>query len=93
MEEQYTIADAKNKLPALIHFVESGKAVKLTRHGKPVAVLLSITDYQRLNRKKEGYWVALNAFRENMEKESITVSGEEFEAVRNNSSGRQVDLS
>ena len=49
MEEQYTIADAKNKLPSLIHSVETGQAVKLTQHGRPVAVLLSIKDYQRLN--------------------------------------------
>ena len=93
MEEQYTIADAKNKLPSLIHSVETGQAVKLTRHGRPVAVLLSIKDYQRLNRKREGYWSALNSLRKHMEKEGVAVTGEEFEGVRDNSSGREVDLS
>jgi len=39
MEEQYTITEAKNKLPAIIHSVETGRAVKLTRHGRPVAAL------------------------------------------------------
>ena len=93
MEEQYTIADAKNKLPSLIHSVETGQAVKLTRHGRAVAVLLSIKDYQRLNRKREGYWRALNSLRKHMEKEGVVVTGEEFEGVRDNSSGREVDLS
>ena len=55
MEKQYTIVDAKNKLPSFIHYVETGQTVKLTRYGKPVAVLLSIKDYKRLSRKREGY--------------------------------------
>jgi antitoxin Phd len=55
VEKQYTIVDAKNKLPSLIHYVETGQTVKLTRYGKPVAVLLSIKDYKRLSRKREGY--------------------------------------
>ena len=94
MEEQYTIVDAKNKLTSIIHSVETGQAVKLTRHGKPVAVLLSIKDYQRLNRKREGYFSALNSWRKNMGKEGgVVFSGEEFEGVRDNSSGREVDLS
>ena len=41
MERQIPIAKAKNRLTAIIHDVENGPAVKLTRHGKPVAVLLS----------------------------------------------------
>ncbi len=94
MEEQYTIVDAKNKLTSIIHSVETGQAVKLTRHGRPVAVLLSIKDYQRLNRKREGYCNALNAWRKNMAKEEgMVITGEEFEGVRDNSSGREVDIS
>lgn len=93
MENQYTIANAKNKLPAIIHSVETGQAVKLTRHGRPVAVLMSIKDYQRFNRKKEGYWSALNSWRKNVEKEGIAVTGEEFERIRDDCSGREVDFS
>jgi antitoxin Phd len=93
MEKQYAIADAKNKLPALIHSVETGQAVKLTRHGKPVAVLLSIKDYDRLSRKREGYWRALSFFRSHAEKEGVLISNGDFENLRDNSSGREVDLS
>ncbi|MGB5157681.1 type II toxin-antitoxin system Phd/YefM family antitoxin [Desulfobacterium sp. N47] len=92
MEERYTIVDAKNKLTSIIHSVETGKAVKLTRHGRPVAVLLSIKDYQRLSRKREGFCNALNSWRNNLLKEGIVVTGEEFDGVRDNSSGRDVDL-
>jgi len=32
-----SIAETKNRLPALIRAVESGETVVITRHGKPVA--------------------------------------------------------
>jgi prevent-host-death family protein len=92
MENQYTIADAKNKLPAIIHSVETGQAVKLTRHGRPVAILMSIKDYQRISLKKEGYWSALGSWRKNVEKEGIVITGEEFENIRDYSLGREIDL-
>ena len=92
MEEQYTIAEAKNKLPSIVHAVQRGAPVKLTRHGRPVAVLLSIDQYVRLNRKREGYWRALRSFRKLLEKENVIVSNEEFEGLRDISRGREVDL-
>lgn len=93
MEERYTIADAKNKLSSLIHSVETGRPVELTRHGKPVAVLLSIKDFQRMNRKKTGYWGALNSWRKHAETEGVVVTGEELEGIRDHSPGREVNLS
>lgn len=35
----FSIAEAKNKLPELIRAVEEGKTIVITRHGKPVAQL------------------------------------------------------
>jgi prevent-host-death family protein len=35
----FSIAEAKNKLPLLIRAVEEGKKIVITRHGKPVAQL------------------------------------------------------
>lgn len=35
------IFDVKNRLPYFIHLVESGETVQITRHGKPVARLIS----------------------------------------------------
>ncbi len=42
-----TIAEAKNNLSQLIHQLETGEAIHLTRYGKPVAVLISEHQYQR----------------------------------------------
>ena len=74
MKKQYSIAEAKNKLPAIIHSVEEGPLVKLTRHGKPVAVLLSIREYEQLSRKKEEFWSALSEFRKTVKKANIELT-------------------
>lgn len=91
MDEEYTIAEAKNKLPSIIHSVEKGAPVKLTRHGRPVAVLLSINQYDKLS-KREGYWRALNSFRKLMQKENVLISDEDFKGLRDFSAGREIDL-
>ena len=36
----FSIAEAKNRLPELIRAMEQGKQIIITRHGKPVAQLL-----------------------------------------------------
>ena len=34
-----SVAEAKNRLPELIHAMENGEQIVITRHGKPVAQL------------------------------------------------------
>ncbi len=43
-----TIAEAKNNLSHLIHQFEKGEPIHLTRYGKPVAVMMSESQYQKL---------------------------------------------
>lgn len=58
-----TIAEAKNNLSQLIHQLESGEAIQLTRHGKPVAVLLSETNYQQLTNQDSRLYQAIQQWR------------------------------
>ena len=37
----FPIFDVKNRLPYFIHLVEGGETVQITRHGKPVARIIS----------------------------------------------------
>lgn len=90
MEKQFTISEAKNKLPAIVHAVEKGPSVKLTRRGRPVAVLLSIKEYEALSRERLSFWKALTAFRE--KNKNTEISDEDFERLRDRSTGRAVDL-
>ena len=52
MQKEFSISQAKNNFSAMIHDAEDGSPVTLTRRGKPVAVLLSIREYERLNQKE-----------------------------------------
>lgn len=91
MENQYTISEAKNSLPAIINSVEKGPSVKLTRRGRPVAVLLSIKEYEKLSHKRVGFWDTLAALRK--QAGDIEISDKDFEGLRDCSSGREVELS
>ena len=93
LENRYSIAEAKNKLPSIIHSLEKGPSVKLTRYGKPVAVLLSIQEYERLSLKKQGFWNALKKIRKLTEKEDFVISDSDFKRLRDSSPGREVDWS
>ena len=92
MQKQFSIAEAKNKLPSIIHYVEKGPFVKLTRRGKPVAVLLSVQEYERLTRKHSGFWRALLAFRQSMLDKEILISDMDFDGLRDRFAGREVEF-
>jgi len=92
MQKQISIAEAKNRLPTIIHYVEKGPYVELTRRGKPVAVLLSIQEYERLSRKYTGFWNAFSEFRRKAEDEGIEISDRNFKGLRDLSSGREVEF-
>jgi len=87
MAKQYSIAEARNHLPAIVHEAERGKPVRITRRGKPVAVLLSIDAYERLARTRPDFWSALQAFRERRDVSGLDVD-EIFAGVRDRSPGR-----
>jgi prevent-host-death family protein len=59
MEHEYSIAQARDQLPGIIHEVEKGRTVTLTRRGKAVARLVSMREYERLaGEKKAVAWDA-----------------------------------
>lgn len=92
MQKQFSIAEAKNRLPTIVHSVEKGPSVELTRRGKPVAVLLSIQEYERLSRKYTGFWSAVSQYRRKLEDEGIEITDRDFKGLRDLSSGRDVGL-
>lgn len=92
MDKQFPISDAKNKLPALVHAIEHGPAVQLTRHGKPVAVLISISQYKRLIHRPKNFWATLNAFRESADIDTLLSSDDNFFDHRAKSPGRAVSF-
>ena len=47
MTKRYSIAEAREHLSEMMHEVEEGNSVELTRSGKPVAILLPVDDRDR----------------------------------------------
>lgn len=61
--KQYSIADARDQFARVVHEAEDGVRVELTRRGQPVAVIVSIGEYERLTSQTGTFWEAYEAFR------------------------------
>lgn len=83
-----SIADAKNGLPRLIHDVEAGSPIHITRRGKPVAVLLSEQEYQRwlTSNHSKDFAHALSALRDAADFEPVELGDSDW--LRDSDKGR-----
>lgn len=84
----YSIAEARNQFTTLIRTVEQEKRpLKVVRHGRPVAIILSFTEYERLlgEDRQRNFDQAYKAFR--AERDQLTVENEDdiWEQVRDRS--------
>jgi prevent-host-death family protein len=50
MVRRYSVTEARNNFARIVHEVESGDTVEVTRRGKPVAVLMAKEEHERLTR-------------------------------------------
>jgi cellobiose PTS system EIIB component len=89
---RYSVAEAKNQLPELLREVQKGNSVEITKHGEPVAVVLSVGDYQRLlNKKKASSF--LNKITALRESDNFEALGEDdLKDVRDKSTGRETSF-
>jgi len=94
MQKEYSIAEAKNRLPSIVHDVEVGNSARFTRRGKPVAVLVSLYDYERLSKQKSLFWPAFQSFRSNkFQNEGVIIGDADFEGLRDTDPGRKINWS
>lgn len=92
MNRRVSVAEAKNKLPAIIHEVEKGSVVEITRYGRSVAFVVPQRDFDLLQEKGGGFWEALTKVRNIMKAEGIVMEDRDFFDLRDPSPGRPVDL-
>lgn len=90
MLKEYSIAEVRNRLTALIREVEQKSPIKLTRRGKPVAVLISIQEYERLAAGNRQFWEAYTTFREEYDLGALNIQPTDFAGIRDRSAGREV---
>lgn len=85
-----TIAEAKNNLSNLIHQLEIGEPVHLTRYGKPVAVMMSEDQYQSLMAPAKNLNAAILHWRSQLDANEINGFSEpELKALRKDNAGRE----
>jgi antitoxin Phd len=85
---QYSIAQARDQLASIVHDVERGEPVELTRRGKAVAVVMSLDDYRKATGRKPSFPEAWEAFRRTTDLEGLAFTDEELAQLRDRSPGR-----
>lgn len=87
MNSEYSIAEARDHLARIVHEVESGGPVRLTRRGKPVAVIVAILEYERLQ-GNHSPWQAYQAWCAS----AAPLEPIDLEGLRSPDTGRSVSL-
>ena len=78
-----SIAETKNNLPKYIHEAESGEDICITRHGKAVAMLVSIERYKsKFSEADEGLFGAIMSWREGLIGEDDLLNDAEIASLR-----------
>ena len=78
MLSSYSIAEAKAQLAQVIRQAEERGPVELTRRGRPVAMVISTQEYQRLGGKPEPAWDVVAQVRKEFDFESLDIDPEEI---------------
>jgi prevent-host-death family protein len=92
MVRRYSVTDARAQLSSILDEVESGSSVELTRHGRPVAVMISVDTYDRLRTKRSRFKDAYDQFLKVHRLKEVGVDKSLARRVRDRSSGRKVEL-
>jgi len=86
-----TTSQLKNHLPELVHTVESGQDLQITRHGKPVAVIVSLARYQQAFSSGRGIFNAAQRWRQQFP-DADGFSDEELKQLRDKESHADIPV-
>jgi prevent-host-death family protein len=92
MSRRYSIAEARSRLPTIVDEAEAGGEVELTRRGEPVAVVVSLREFERLRGKRLHFGDAYRRFLETHSLEAIGIEDNFSASTRDRSLGRTVSL-
>lgn len=91
MFRTFSIAQARHNLARLVHQLERQPIIQLTRRGKPVAVLVSQREFERLTAPHTSFWNAYTAFRDSFNLDALKIEPRVFENTRDRSPGREMN--
>lgn len=92
MSLRYSIAEARISLPAIVDQAAAGERVELTRRGKPVAVVVSLREFERLRGDRSGFRNAYKKFLDRYSLDEIGLDDDFAAAARDKNTGRKVSL-
>jgi len=92
MPRRYSIAEARTHLPTLVDQAEAGLTVELTRRGKPVAVIVSLREFERSRTDRARFGEAYGAFLERHRLEEVGLDSGFVTSLRHKDTGRKVSL-
>jgi prevent-host-death family protein len=92
MPRHYSIAEARSHLSTIVDQAQAGQEIELTRRGKPVAVVVSVSEFARLRAERPRFtdtyerFLAVHVLRE------VGVDSGYFTASRDLDAGRSIEL-
>lgn len=92
MAQRYSIANARISLPTIVDQAEAGQTVELTRRGKPVAVVVSLREFERLHGDRRQFRDAYKQFLASHSLEEVGVDDDFAASSRDKGPGRKVSL-
>jgi prevent-host-death family protein len=92
MAKRYSIADARSNLPSIVDQAEAGQEIELTRRGKPVAVIVSLRELERLRGERVPFAEAYRRFLKEHTLRELSVEEDVFATTRDRGPGRKVSL-
>lgn len=92
MSRRYSIAEARSRLPSLLDEAEAGIEVELTRRGRPVAVLVSRREFDRLRGRHRHFGDAYKRFVERHSLKEMGVEADFAASIRDRTTGRKVPV-
>lgn len=92
MSKRYSIAEARSSLPTIVDQAEAGQEIELTRRGKPVAVVVSLREFERLRGERALFGEAYRRFLKTHPLRKVGLEDDFFDSTRDRDSGRKVTL-
>ena len=92
MSAQYSIEEIAVNFNKIVHEVEQGDSIEVTRQGQQIAVIISAAEYQKL-RRSQNFGESLEQFRQEYNVETAEINPDEiFAAVRDKSPLREASF-
>ena len=92
MSHRYSIAAARISLPTIVDQAEAGLTVELTRRGKPVAVVISLREFERLRTDRAKFGEVYRVFLETHVLEDVGLEPDVVTSLRDQGPSRKVLL-